>query len=174
MSLGLRFAFAACAIASSSSCLHAQTGPLVGFTPKQGVTVGWEGGAGAGFAGATLGAELRPFGEALTKFYLAFEPGIAVPVHEGSSNFDYYASGGGSGGIAIDERGAAAPVMGGWLGGLWMQDGECIDRWIRTLSISVGIHIFFDSPERQWTVYATPKFGTVGHCPDLRISFPTQ
>ena len=173
MSIGLRFALAACSI-GCSGCLHAQTGPLVGYTPGQGVMVGWEGGAGAGPAGATLGAEVRPFGEALAKFYLAFEPGIAVPVQENSSAHypDYYATVGGSGGIAIDEHGALAPVLGAWLGGLGLHGGDCRERWVQTFSISLGFHLFLDRPERQWTVYATPKFGTAGEC--VRISFPMQ
>ncbi|HKP55272.1 MAG TPA: hypothetical protein VJV78_01050 [Polyangiales bacterium] len=151
--------------------MHAQTGPLIGYTPGQGVMVGWEGGAGAGFAGAALGAEVRPFGEALTKFYLAFEPGFAVPVHENSSTrTEYFASSGGTGGVAIDERGSVAPVLGAWLGGVSLQGGDCHERWARTFSISVGFHMFLDRPEREWTVYATPKLGTVGEC--VHFNFP--
>jgi hypothetical protein len=148
---------------------------MVGLSPRQGLALGWEGGAGAGLLNATLGAELRPFGDRVAEFYALGEPSITLPIQDLDSSTHYpdrYLSIGASAGFAVDEHGSAMPLTGGWIGVPWVRAGDCRDRWVPTASISIGVHVFIDSDAADWTLYAAPKFGTIGNCPDSRVDVP--
>lgn len=171
MTTAIRLALVCCVL-GSSGCWHAQTGPLLGFSPQQGVAVGWEGGGGAGVLNGTLGSEVRPFGERMMELYVVGEPSLTLPLddHDPSPHYpDRYLSLGVSAGYAVDERGAGTPLKGGWIGVPWVRAGDCRDRWVPTASISVGVHVFLDPIAPAWTLYAAPKLGMIGNCPDWRF-----
>jgi hypothetical protein len=162
----------ALSVLGSAGCLHAQTGPTIGFSPGQGAMVGWEAGAAAGPLGGTLGGEFRPLGEKVMELYVAVGPAVAAPLnYEAHATRDYrelFLSTGGTIGLSLDEERATSPLVGGWVGVPWIESGDCRDDWVRTASISAGVHLFFDPGAVQWTVYVTPKLGTLGECPDFR------
>jgi hypothetical protein len=103
------------------------------------------------------------------------EPSITLPIQAIDSTPHYpdrYLSIGASAGYAVDEHGTGMPVTGGWIGVPWVRAGDCRDHWVRTASISVGVHVFIDSDAPDWTLYAAPKLGTIGDCPDWRAHVP--
>ena len=168
-----RLALALCAL-GSSGCLHAHTGPLLGYSPAQGVALGWEGGAGIGPFSANLGTEVRPFGDPVMEVYAAGEPALAVPLGydpNPPSYPDLSLSAGGTAALTLDNHGQSGAMAGGFVGAPWvLSGGDCRDRAVTTLSISIGVHVFIDDDAKPWTVYATPKLGTLVACPDLRYS----
>lgn len=158
-------------VLAGSGCLHAQTGPIVGVSLKQGPVVGWEAGAGAALLGATLGTELRPFGDQVAELYIAAEPAVALPLHTSVSSSGtpaQFVSLGGSAGLAVDQHGVGSHMTGGFGGAAWIRSGDCRERWIPTASVSVGVQVFIGDEDPDWTVYATPKLGALGSCPDFR------
>ncbi len=162
---------------SASGCLHAQTGPILGYTAGEGVALGWEGGAGAGVLNATLGGEVRPLGAPVLELYAAGEPSLTAPLRYQQSSPGYpdlFLSIGATGGFAVDEHGTGSPLVGGWLGVPWTWGGDCREHWLPTASLSLGVHVFLGRSALQWTVYVSPKLGLAGDCPDLRVRFPTQ
>lgn len=165
----------ALSVLGCAGCLHAQTGPIVGYSLGQGPMIGWEGGAAAGPLGFTLGGEVRPLGEQVMEFYLAGAPAVAVPLNwDPDATGDYrelFLSTGGTLGFSLDEHRVRSALIGGWVGVPWIESGDCRDEWVTTASVSVGIHVFIDRGPAQWTVYATPKLGVLGDCPDFRRVF---
>jgi hypothetical protein len=148
----------------------------MGYSPTQGLALGWEGGAGASFVSATLGTEVRPFGDRVAKFYVAGEPALAVPLPTSNASTQYpdrYVSAGASAGFSVDEHGTGY-LAGGFIGVPWIRSGDCRDEWVPTASISVGVHVFVDAKTPEWTVYATPKLGTLGECPTAPRLFVSQ
>ena len=151
---------------------------MVGFSSTQGAVAGWEAGAGAALLGASIGTELRPFGDQVAEFYIAAEPAIAVPLEVPDSSTRVpapFIGLGGSAGFAVDENGAGSHLSGGFAGAAWIMAEDCRERWVPTASISIGVHVFIEDQASEWTLYATPKLGTLGGCPDLRHALgPSQ
>ena len=158
-------------LVGAGGCFHAQTGPLVGYSPGQGPMVGWEGGAGYSLLSGKLGAELRPFGDRVAELYVAGEPALALQLPNGADwRNGMYLSAGGTVGLSVDEHGTGGALAGGFIGVPWLRGGDCRDEWVSSASVSVGVRVFVLRDEPQWTVYAAPKLGVVGKCADLRIT----
>lgn len=152
-------------------CVHAGTGPMIGYSPSQHLLVGWEGTAGLGPAKVAAGGSLRPLGTSPASLYVAAEPAVAVPVQDFDRDSNL-ATLGGTFGLGTNVGRGPGAVVGLWGGGtVWTNDANCSYDHKNWVSVVIGFRSFgiVDEPdERIWEIYASPKVGTVWDCPRLK------